>query len=180
VLSASEETQFWMIHSKTAPDLYRKAYRMCGGHIADAEDALQCTYLKALVHWTTVSRLDNSQCKAWLARTLTNEVLQIWRAKHRSHETGSYEDAAGLLGTVSDAGSLPDKSNFHAACRAIAILGGREGEVMALHCLAGYEISEVAEILGIRAGTARVELHRGRERVRKMLAREEGDADGHA
>lgn len=29
---------------------------------------------------------------AWLARTLANEVLQIWRAPHRSRETAELDD----------------------------------------------------------------------------------------
>jgi DNA-directed RNA polymerase specialized sigma24 family protein len=45
-----------------------------------------------------------------------------------------------------------------------------------LHCLAGYEISEVAEMLGISSSTARVHLHTGRRRLLKIMAGEEGSA----
>ena len=51
---------------------------------------------------------------------------------------------------------------YHKACQAIARLDGRQRDVIALHCLAGYEISEVAEMLGISPATVRVHLHAGR------------------
>ena len=54
------------------------------GHQADAEDAHQRGYLKALEHWPVVSGLTDQQRNAWLATTLTREVLQLWRAPYRS------------------------------------------------------------------------------------------------
>jgi hypothetical protein len=58
----------------------------------------------------------------------------------------------------------------------IAQLDGRQRDVMALHCLAGYEISEVAEMLGINSATVRVHLHDGRRHLLKIMAPEEGPA----
>ncbi len=84
MLSADEDAQFWVFYRKTSEALFRKAYRMCRGQQADADDAHQRTYLKALEHWPTVSSLADQQRNAWLATTLAREVLQIWRAPYRS------------------------------------------------------------------------------------------------
>ncbi len=165
------------MYSKTAEELFRKAYRMCGGHEADAQDVLQETYLKAIVHWQTVSVSEGAQRRGWLAKTLTNEVLQMWRAPHRSRESSSDDIAEH---TRLDTWSLPDLSEYRRTCRAIADLRGREQEVIALHCLAGYEIQEVAEMLEISTSTVRVHLHRGRRNLRIILAAGGGDADGGA
>ena len=79
-----------------------------------------------------------------------------------------------------DAWSLSARSEYRRTCRAIARLQGREREVIALHCLAGYEIHEVAEILEISASTVRVHVHNGRTRLREILAAGGGDDDGGA
>jgi RNA polymerase sigma-70 factor (ECF subfamily) len=179
LLSADEEAQFWTFYRKTSETLFRKAYRMCRGHQADADDALQRTYLKALEHWPDVSGLADQKRSAWLATTLAREVLQIWRAPHRARETGSHDDAGQLPG----ASAGPDGPDavfaadlYYKACQGIARLEGRQRDVIALHCLAGYEISEVAEMLGISPSTVRVHLHTGRRRLLAIMAGEEEPA----
>jgi RNA polymerase sigma factor (sigma-70 family) len=181
LLSDDEDAQFWGFYRKTAETLFRKAYRMCHGHKADADDAHQRTYLKALEHWATVSSLSDRERNAWLATTLTREVLQIWRAPHRSRETLSH-DASEQPGEPVGTDGLPDTvfsaDLYHAACHGIARLEGRPREVIALHWLAGYEISEVAEMLGISSSTVRVHLHTGRRRLLEIIGGEEEPADG--
>lgn len=179
MLSTDDEAQFFEFHAKTSAPLFRKAYRMCRGHEADAKDALQRTYLKALVNWSTVRGLTDSRRHGWLATTLTNEILQIWREPHRSRETGVQSNASEMPDVidVNNADSAHDRSRLHQACLAIAQLKGRPGEVMALHCLAGYEISEVADILGINTATTRVHLHAARVRLRAIMAGEDADHD---
>jgi RNA polymerase sigma factor (sigma-70 family) len=181
LLSADQDAQFWIFYRKTSEALFRKAYRMCHGHQADAEDAHQRTYLRALEHWPTVSALNDQQRNAWLATTLMREVLQIWRASYRSREIGlvpglgpgAHADAAerscmpaGADGP--DAVLVADR--YREACRGIAQLEGRPRDVIALHCLGGYEISEVAAMLGISAPTVRVHLHVARRRLREIVA----------
>lgn len=178
-MSTDEEDQFWSFYRKTSEALFRKAYRMCSGHQADADDVHQRTYLKALEHWPVVSGLADRQRDAWLVTTLAREALQIWRAPHRSRETGLQDDASrdpGVSAGDADAAFAADR--YRKACQAIARLDGRPREVFALHCLAGHEISEVAEMLGISPATVRVHLHTGRKRLREIMAREEDPPDG--
>jgi RNA polymerase sigma factor (sigma-70 family) len=180
LLSAAEEEQFWALYLKTSETLYRKAFRMCRGHEADARDSQQATYLKALVHWDTFSSLTDPQRHAWLATTLMREVLQIWRAPHRSRETSSHGSTQEQSGPVADSDAVHEKGQFDRACRAIAILEGRQREVIALHCLAGYEIQEVAQMLGISTSTVRVHLHGGRQRLKAIMGGQEGTGRDHA
>lgn len=180
MLSSADEAEFWSFYRETCHALFRKAYRMCRGHQADADDAHQRTYLKALEHWPTVSGLADEQRIAWMAKTLAREVLQIWRAPYRSREGGPHDADADPETATSDLGLYADavlaRDAYRTTCRAIACLEGRPGEVIVLHCLAGYEISEVAKMLGIKAVTVRAHLHTGRERLREIMAREEGSA----
>ena len=149
---------------------------MCCGQHADADDAHQRTYLKSLEHWSTVGGLTDQQRYAWLAKTLVREMLQIWRAPYRSREVGS-DDDSDLTGASADyADALDATERYRKVCQAIARLDGRQRDVIALHCLAGYEISEVAEMLGINSATVRVHLHTGRRHLLQRMAREEGSA----
>jgi RNA polymerase sigma factor (sigma-70 family) len=173
LLTGDEEAEFWSFYRKTAETLFRKAFRMCCGHQADADDAHQRTYIKALEHWPTVSGLADRQRPAWLATTLANEVLQIWRAPHRSREIAPPDDtrqATGAPAGDADADAVVTADRYREVCRAIARLQVRQREVIALHCLAGYEISEVAEMLEISPATVRVHLHVGRQRLVKIMA----------
>src|SRR6266567_9423 len=88
LLTVDEQAHFHEFYVKTSGAIFRKSFRMCRGHEADAHDALRRTYLQALRNWSTISILSEAQRHGWLARTLTNEVLQIWRQPHRSRETG--------------------------------------------------------------------------------------------
>jgi RNA polymerase sigma-70 factor, ECF subfamily len=180
LLSSAEEAQFWLFYRETSAALHRKAYRMCRGNKADADDAHQRTYLQALKHWRTrLSGMADKQRNAWLTTTLANEALQIWRAPHRSRETAAPDDLGwdpATLAVTVDVDAVVAADAYHNVCRAIAQLGGRQREVVALHCLAGYEISEVAEMLGIKTSTVRAHLHAGRASVREMMAREEESA----
>jgi RNA polymerase sigma-70 factor, ECF subfamily len=177
LLSADEDAQFWVFYRKTSEALFRKAYRMCRGHRADADDAHQRTYLKALEHWPTVSGLADQKRNAWLATTLAREVLQIWRAPHRSWETGPHDDAdrrpSAPVG-ADDPDAVFAADQYYKACHGIARLKGRQRDVIALHCLAGYEISEVAEMLGISSSTVRVHLYTGRRNLLGIMTGEEG------
>lgn len=174
MLSPDEEAEFWALYRKTSERLFRKAYRLCCAQKADAEDVHQRAYLKALEHWMTVSHLSEGQQSAWLATTLTREFLQLWRAAYRHRETHSSSDLAVAepFVSVADAADAFAKSDeYRMTCRAIALLHGRQREVIALHCLAGYEIAEVAEMLGITEETVRVHLSGGRRRLRVIVAK---------
>ena len=177
MLSTDEEAQFWPFYRKTSEALFRKAYRMCRGNQADADDAHQRTYLRALEHWPTVSGLADQQRNAWLAKTLAREVLQIWRAPYRSRETGPRDETEWRPGAAAgDDDAVFTAVRYRKACEAIAQLKGRQREVIVLRCLAGYETSEVAEMLGISSATVRAHLHAGRKRLLAIMAREEGSA----
>lgn len=69
-----------------------------------------------------------------------------------------------------DADAVVTADRYREVCRAIVRLQVRQREVIALHCLAGYEISEVAEMLEISPATVRVHLHVGRQRLVKIMA----------
>jgi DNA-directed RNA polymerase specialized sigma24 family protein len=66
---------------------------------------------------------------------------------------------------------------YRRALRKIVELDGRTSEIMILHCISGYEISEIAKMLRITPATVRVHLSNGRKRLRNLPPGEEGTTD---
>lgn len=179
MLSVSEESDFWTLYRKTSEALFRKAYRMCRGRRAVAEDAHQETYIKAMKNWSTISGLTDQKRYAWLITTLTREVLQIWRKEQRLRETEEYGDAvwqASVPAEAHEVDALVHAERYRTVCQAITRRGERQREVIALYGLAGFEIHEIAEMLEIQPQTVRVHLHVGRRCLREILDRQEGSA----
>ena len=53
--------------------------------------------------------------------------------------------------------------------RALARLPDRYREVVILHDINGYTHAEIADLLGIKEGTSKSQLNRGRARLRELL-----------
>lgn len=121
--------------------------------------------------------------RCWLAglqvSTACSATKRFWRHPHLSNvgavpglRTHSSSDLAVVEPFVSEADAadaFAKSDEYRMTCRAIALLHGRQRDVIALHCLAGYEIAEVAEMLGIAEETVRVHLSCGRRRLRVIV-----------
>lgn len=105
--------------------------------------------------------------RCWLAglqvSTACSATKRFWRHPHLSNVVEPFVSEAD----AADAFAKSDE--YRMTCRAIALLHGRQRDVIALHCLAGYEIAEVAEMLGIAEETVRVHLSCGRRRLRVIV-----------
>jgi len=125
---------------------------------ADAEDAVQETFLK-LLSSRPVFR-DAEHEKAWLIRTTLHRASDIRRKAEKRNvpleavlERAAPEPESGLLAAVR---SLPEKYSA----------------VVHLHYYEGYSLKEIGTLLGLPAATVGTRLARGRERLRQMLKEE--------
>jgi RNA polymerase sigma-70 factor (ECF subfamily) len=62
--------------------------------------------------------------------------------------------------------------------RAIAGLPEGQRRAVVLHHLADLTVDDVAEVLGVSAGTVKTQLHRGRTRLAEVLHEPEEVSDG--
>ncbi|WP_298022951.1 RNA polymerase sigma factor [uncultured Dysosmobacter sp.] len=125
---------------------------------ADAEDAVQETFLKLL----TVRPVfrDAEHEKAWLIRTTLHRASDIRRLAERRNVP--LEEAAQA--------AAPERgSDLLAAVRG---LPEKYSAVIHLYYYEGYSIKEIAAMLGLPAPTVGTRLARGRERLRQMLKEE--------
>ena len=124
--------------------------------MADAEDAVQETYLRLLT--TQPKFRDAAHEKAWLIRTTLHRASDIRRVAERRNVP--FEEAVQAAVTEDSHSGLLD---------AVRALPEKYSAVIHLHYYEGYTIKEIAKLLGLPAATVGTRLARGRERLRQLL-----------
>lgn len=148
--------------------VFRLAYRLTGNRF-DAEDLTQETFVRVFrsLHNFTPGTIDG-----WLHRITTNLFLDQARRRNRIRFDALAEDAETRL-PGRDPG--PERTfefnnldvDIHLALDELA----PEFRAAVVLCdLEGLSYEEVAETLGIKLGTVRSRIHRGRSQLRVKLA----------
>jgi len=146
--------------------LYVLAHRILRD-VDRAEDALQDALVIA---WRDLRGLrDPDRFDAWLGRVLVNVcIAQATRERRRS---------ANLRALPVDGPAAPDDlltiADRDQLERGFRRLPPDQRAILVLHHYAGYTPTEIAETLGIPAGTARSRLHNAHRAMRAALEAEE-------
>jgi len=156
----------------------------------DAQDLVQDTYIKA---YNSFHQFEpGTNLKAWLYRVLTTTFINTYRKDQRRPQTSDSEledwQIAEASSHTSDQGkstedvvleNLPDSDIKNA----LAEIPEEFRMAVYLADLEGFSYKEIAEIVGVPAGTVMSRLHRGRKQLREKLtdyARERGYVKGGA
>ena len=156
----------------------------------DAQDLVQDTYAKA---YTSFHQFEpGTNLKAWLYRVLTTTFINTYRKDQRRPQTSDSEledwQIAEASSHTSDQGkstedvvleNLPDSDIKNA----LAEIPEEFRMAVFLADVEGFSYKEIAEIVGVPAGTVMSRLHRGRKQLREKLtdyARERGYVKGGA
>lgn len=154
--------------------LYGAAYRLTR-NARDAEDLVQDSLLRAYKFWDSFQQ--DSNCKAWLLRIVTNTFINEYQRRKRSREVldaaSAEQDATdGVLvhATARDKQS-PDQALLQASVsddvqRALDQLPDDFRTAVILCDMQGLSYKEIAEIMETPVGTVMSRLFRGR----KLLA----------
>ncbi len=149
--------------SEIEPLFHRHAdliYRICVLYLkdpADAEDALQNTFLKYLEKRPVFQ--DDHHARAWLivtAKNLCRNQLSYWFNRMRSPEE--------LIANLSQ-----QPSENRETLEAIMALPEKNREVIYLYYYEGYTTEEIGGILSRNPSTVRTQLVRGRELLKTAL-----------
>jgi RNA polymerase sigma-70 factor, ECF subfamily len=152
---------------------YRVAYRLLGNE-ADALDAVQEGFVKALTHLTGFQR--RSSFKTWLLRVVSNAALDLGRQRGRreavSLEAAEVRDADLALLLVPDESSAQlDRVELRRLLdQALQTLSEPQQQTFVLHAEAGLSYREVAEVMDISIGTVMSRLYYARQKLRSYLA----------
>ena len=150
-----------------ADRVYRLAYRLSGNR-ADAEDLTQETFVRV---FKSLAEYTPGTFEGWLHRITTNLFLDAARRKQRIRFEGLADEMAHRL-----AGSEPtpaqafDDSHLDDDVQAALKALPPEYRAAVVLCdIEGLSYEEVASTLGVKLGTVRSRIHRGRAELRVAL-----------
>jgi RNA polymerase sigma-70 factor (TIGR02957 family) len=152
--------------------LFAVAYRMLGS-VSDAEDAVQDSWLR----WSSASREEIANPKAYLIRIVTNTSLDRLRSAQAQRETyvGPWLPEPLLTGPdVADQAELAESVSL-AMMVVLESLTPDERAVFVLREVFGFSHAEIAASLGRSGPAVRQLAHRAREHVQARRPRFEVD-----
>jgi RNA polymerase sigma-70 factor (ECF subfamily) len=151
-----------------AGTLYRVAYSVLR-NTADAEDAVQETYLRVLRHRDSLGEIRDP--RVWLVRIVWNVVLDRKRRSKTRPETDDIADLARLLpaaGLSAEERAVSAQHHAH-VLRAVQQLPEKEQRVLILSAFEELSSVEIAQVLGTTESTVRSRLFRARNLLSTLL-----------
>ena len=169
---AGDEGAFSSLYERHATTMFRFLRRLVGQREL-AEDVLQTTFLSVV---RARGRYQpGTNVRSWFYAIAANAARDaLRRARVRAVEQQA-PDGGGGSPTLGDLGATTDADPALRAAlvAALGTLPADQREAVVLHHLEGLSFPEIADILGISAGAAKVRAHRGYERLRVRLGSKE-------
>lgn len=158
------EAQYIEFFSQHRDTLYRLALSICGDSV-EAEDIVQDVFEKV---WRTRDEiLSHTYPKAYICRIAHNLAIDRQRTKMRRQAYAINDEITTL--DIGPSAELSDIS--HITLQAISSLPEKQRISIHLRDVEGYEIEEIAEVLGCDNTSVRMNLSRARKSVREELTK---------
>lgn len=149
--------------------VYRHALRLTGNR-ADAEDLTQDVFVRVFRSLHTYQEREGASFEGWLHRVTTNLFLDQVRRRARLR-LDPLGEGLDTLGSTPAAQDLALPGAFDADVEeALTALPPEFRAPVLLADVDGLSYDEVADVLGLKLGTVRSRIHRGRARLRRALA----------
>jgi RNA polymerase sigma-70 factor (ECF subfamily) len=148
--------------------VYRLAYRLTGNK-HDAEDLTQEVFVRV---FRSLQQYTPGTFEGWLHRITTNLVLDQVRRKARIRFDGLPDDAADRIASREPGPQqLLDDHSYDADVQEALDRLHPDFRVAVVLCdVEGMTYEEISDLLGIKLGTVRSRIHRGRAALREALA----------
>lgn len=160
----------------TFDDLYQREYRRLvafayalSGSWSAAEELAQDAFVSMLNDWDRIGAFVAPD--AWLRRAVANRATSRWR---RAASEARALARLRLRREPAVDGMQAVDHEFWSAVRALPV---RQAQVVVLHYLDDRPVDDIADVLGIAAGTVKVHLHRARVALGASLGLEVADDD---
>lgn len=147
--------------------VYRLAYRLTGNS-HDAEDLTQEVFVRVFRSLPTYTP---GTFEGWLHRITTNLFLDITRRRQRIRFEGLGEETTARLRGAEPTPSqaFDDRHLDYDIAEALADLPPEYRAAVVLCDIEGLTYEEIADALGVKLGTVRSRIHRGRAQLRAAL-----------
>lgn len=173
--------QFEQLLEPLIPTLYRQAYRWTAARDR-AEDLVQELLIKLYPRMDELAELD--QVQPWVLRVMYRIFVDQHRRNtaapvrplHELHAGDGESHANAEDNFASEEAGPEEATELDLTAQRLSAAWSRLGEdqrvLIAMHDIEGYRLEELAEMLGVPVGTLKSRLHRGRARMRQLLAME--------
>ncbi|WP_423785860.1 RNA polymerase sigma factor SigE [Hoyosella altamirensis] len=149
-----------------ADRVYRLAYRL-SGNAHDAEDLTQETFIRV---FRSLSSYQPGTFEGWLHRITTNLFLDMVRRRSRIRMEALPEDYERVPSGGPDPEQIYHDSRLDPHLqRALDGLAPDYRAAVVLCDIEGLSYEEIAATLGVKLGTVRSRIHRGRQALRENL-----------
>jgi RNA polymerase sigma-70 factor, ECF subfamily len=153
-----------------------RIYSMALYSLRDADDAADITQETFLRLWRYDGELTDGQAKAWLMRVCHNLCIDQARRRKtvRTYFGVPDQEAVENLKCSDGEGNDPvaqlhQQQQQQALLNSMAILPAETRSIMMLHYFQDLKIQEIAGLLGLKASTIKVRLHRARNSLKRHL-----------
>ena len=154
-MSTPEPDQGFAEFFRTCLPVVTRTLTALTGDTRVVEDVAQDALLIARHRWRDIHAYDKPE--AWVLKVAIR-LMRRWQQRHQ-HETP-------LVAVPDVIERVHEVEAVHSALRE---LSPRHREVVALHHLLGYSVSEIAAVLVVGESTVRTHLTRGRAELRRIL-----------
>ncbi|PLA11126.1 RNA polymerase sigma factor SigE [Corynebacterium riegelii] len=149
-----------------ADSVYRLAYRLTGDK-HDAEDLTQETFMRV---FRNVSKYQPGTFEGWLHRITTNLFMDMVRHRAKIRMEALPEDYERVPAVTMTPDEAYNASVLDPALQVALDELSPDFKVAVVLCdVVGMSYEEIADTLGVKMGTVRSRIHRGRTQLRQSL-----------
>lgn len=156
--TTEERSKFESIYLLYRDTMYAVACRILDNP-QDAEDAVHYAFLKVIENISKISEIDCPKTKGYIVTIVENRAIDIYRRK-KAHPTVPYDEKTVATTVVYDG------SDALAGC--ILKLSPRQRNLLILKYHHGYELKEVAKMLGITYSNALTIEKRAKKKLKSL------------
>lgn len=154
--------------------MYYQAYRLLHNQ-ADAEDLVHDFVLRLYANNTKISNIEN--LRIWLYKGLYRQFLNHLRAKSRNpmgylDDQESDEIETTYQHELSPEFLMHQDADINQANAALQTLPQHHHDIILMHDIEGFTLSEISNVLDCPVGTLKSRLHRARNSLKNHLMME--------
>lgn len=157
-MGPSDPSDFDAFYEARAPSLVRTIY-LRTGDVTRAEDCVQEAFIRA---WRKWDRLNGDDPVGWVTTVAWRLAIRAWRRSMR--------EAVSNHGAGSTADPPPRFEELVALRDLLGNLPTPQGDVLLLHYLEDLSVRDVSKVLGMREGTIKSHLSRGRANLQAAIS----------